>query len=105
MLNRGRSRSGSTNSVYLDGTGVERRCLDSSFFPLSLLVDIHISIWKDVGVWTLAGRQKHWVEGSEPLVRPVAQGTSLGDIMELCRMDDVTLSISGEGRKGGEKSV
>ena len=42
---------------------------------------------------------------SEPLVRLVVQGTSLGHIMELCRMDDVTQSISGEGEKKGEKSV
>jgi hypothetical protein len=105
ILNRGGNGSGSTVSVCLDRTRVERRCLDSSFF-LSPLVDVHISTWKDA-----RGLEPGWLPGtlgrgsSEPLVRQVVQGTSLGDIMELCRMDDVTLSISGEGTKKGEKSV
>lgn len=73
------------------------------FFLFSLLLDIHISTWK-----RQRGLEPGWPPGtlgrggSEPLVRPVVLGTSLGDIMRLCRMDDVTPSISGEG---GEKRV
>lgn len=74
------------------------------FSLVSLSLDAHISTWKDAAVWNPASRQERWVGGAgEPLVRQVVQGTSLGDIMELCRMDDVTLPISGEGEEKGRK--
>lgn len=62
--------------------GAWTRLFTSLFLP-----DIHISTWK-----RRHGLEPRWSPGTlgrgsnEPLVRPVVLGTSLGDIMGLCRI-------------------